>query len=55
VEIAIFPPMIPSRPAMLAMVEAESIDPSAANILRRYFHENRDAFWSDALADHGLL
>ena len=41
--------------AMLTMVEAESIDSEAEAILRRYFHENRDAFWSDALADHGLL
>ena len=41
--------------ALLAMVQQGSVLPTAAEILRTYFQQNRDAFWSDALADHGLL
>ena len=41
--------------ALLAMVQQGSIDAAAALPLRAYFQQNRDAFWSDALAHHGLL
>jgi hypothetical protein len=40
---------------LLAMVEEGAISPSAAPILRAYFHHNRDAIWSDALVEHGLV
>jgi hypothetical protein len=40
---------------LLAMVQRGSVDAAAADILRAYFQQNRDAFWSDALAHHGLL
>jgi hypothetical protein len=41
--------------ALLAMVQQGSIEAVAAEILRAYFQQNRDALWSEALADHGLL
>lgn len=41
--------------ALLAMVDQRALHASAANILRSYFHHNRDAFWTDALERHGLL
>ena len=41
--------------ALLAMVQQGSIHATAAKILRAYFQQNRDAFWSDALTHHGLL
>ena len=41
--------------ALLAMVEQEALDASAANILRTYFRDNRDVFWADALEHHGLI
>jgi hypothetical protein len=41
--------------ALLAMVQQGSIHAAAEKVLRAYFHQNRDAFWSDALADHGLV
>lgn len=41
--------------AMLSMVQRDAVDASAASILRTYFQQNRDAFWRDALAYHGLL
>ena len=41
--------------ALLAMVKQGSIDARASDVLRAYFQENRHAFWSDALADHGLV
>jgi hypothetical protein len=41
--------------ALLAMVKQGSIDATASDVLRAYFRQNRDAFWSDALADHGLV
>ena len=41
--------------ALLAMVEQGSLHEAAPQILRAYFWQNRDAFWSDALAHHGLL
>lgn len=40
---------------LLEMVERGSIHPAAARALRGYFHENRGAFWIEALAFHGLL
>lgn len=40
---------------VLSMAERGVVDPVAANILRAYFRQNRDAFWSDALVRHGLL
>jgi len=41
---------------LLAMVERGAIDvAAAAPLLRAYFRDNRDAFWADALATHGLL
>jgi hypothetical protein len=40
---------------LLAMVKAGSIDVGAADVLRAYFQQNRDAFWSDALTSHGLI
>jgi hypothetical protein len=41
--------------ALLAMVEQGSIEATAADVLRAYFQQNRDAFWSDALAHHDLI
>lgn len=41
--------------ALLAMVNQGSIDATAADILRAYFQQNRAAFWSDALEEHGLV
>jgi hypothetical protein len=42
--------------ALLAMVQQGAVDEAvAAAALRTYFQQNRNAFWSDALADHGLL
>ena len=42
--------------ALLAMVQRGSVDATlAAPLLRRYFQEIRDALWSEALEDHGLL
>ena len=41
--------------ALLAMVRQGSIHAAAAPALRAYFRQNRDAFWSDALAHRGLL
>jgi hypothetical protein len=41
--------------ALLAMVQQGSILAAAAQALRAYFQQNRDAFWSDALTHHGLL
>ncbi|MBZ0237753.1 MAG: hypothetical protein K8M05_35895 [Deltaproteobacteria bacterium] len=41
--------------ALVAMVERGAIDATAAPLLRAYFRAVRDAFWSDALAEHGLL
>jgi hypothetical protein len=40
---------------ILEMVEQGSTSAAAAGILRTYFRQNRDAFWGDALEDHGLL
>lgn len=40
---------------LVAMVEQDAIGPEAATILRGYFRNNRDAIWSDALAEHGLV
>ena len=41
--------------AMLAMLNQGSIGAAAVEILREYFRQNRDAFWSDALVHHGLI
>lgn len=41
--------------ALLGMVKQGSIDARASDALRAYFQQNRDAFWSDALAHHGLV
>jgi len=41
--------------ALLAMVDAGTILPDAEPTLRRYFRENRDTFWADALTRHDLL
>jgi hypothetical protein len=45
--------------ALLAMMQQGSIDETdattATKILRAYFEQNRDAFWSDALLEHRLL
>jgi hypothetical protein len=41
--------------ALLAMVSQGTIHSEAAQVLRAYFQQNRDALWSDALAEHGLL
>lgn len=41
--------------ALLAMMKKGSIEAPAAQALRTYFQENREAFWSDALEEHGLL
>jgi hypothetical protein len=40
---------------LLAIVRQGSINTAAADMLRAYFRQTRDAFWSDALADHGLV
>jgi hypothetical protein len=40
---------------LLAMVQQGSVDAAVARALRAYFRQNRDAFWSDALAHHSLL
>jgi hypothetical protein len=46
----------PDSKALLAMVDEGSIEPDlAARALRAYFQRNRDALWTDALADHGLI
>jgi hypothetical protein len=41
--------------ALLAMAQQGSIHAAAAQALRAYFQQDRDAFWSDALTHHGLL
>ena len=41
--------------ALLAMVQQGSIQAAAAQALRAYFQQNRDAFWIDALVEHRLL
>lgn len=41
--------------SLRAMVEQGSLQPGAEQLLRSYFQQNRDAFWSDALEYHGLL
>ena len=41
--------------ALLAMVGRGSIDATGADVLRAYFRQNRDALWSDALEEHGLI
>ena len=41
--------------ALLSMVEEGSLTAEAATILRRYFAETRESFWSDALESHGLI
>ena len=41
--------------ALRAMVKQGSINPRASDLLRAYFQQNRNAFWSDALAHHGLI
>lgn len=41
--------------ALLAMVTQGSIEATAADVLHAYFQQNRDAFWSDALAHHGSI
>jgi hypothetical protein len=40
---------------LLAMVQQGSIHADAAKTLHAYFQQNRDAFWSEALAHHGLV
>jgi hypothetical protein len=40
---------------LLAMVQRGAIDATASPLLRAYFDQNRDAFWTDALVDHGLV
>jgi hypothetical protein len=45
----------PDSEALLAMVEQGELDPLAGDLLRAYFREHRDAFWSDALSHHDLL
>lgn len=37
----------------IARGELESV--AVEQVLRRYFRENKDVIWSDALAEHGLL
>ena len=37
----------------IARGELESVD--VEDVLRRYFRENKDVIWSDALAEHDLL
>jgi hypothetical protein len=41
--------------ALMSMVKRDSIDAEGAEVLRRYFRQNRDALWSDALAHHDLM
>lgn len=41
--------------ALLAMLELDAFTDEAAPALRRYFQENRDVLWPDALAHHDLL
>lgn len=41
--------------ALLAMVDHDALTADAEPILRSYFQRNRDALWSDALAEHELL
>jgi hypothetical protein len=41
--------------ALLAMVAQGSINATASSVLRAYFQQNRNALWSDALAQHGLV
>ena len=41
--------------ALLAMVQQGLVHAAAAQALRAYFQQNRDAFWRDALTHHGLL
>lgn len=45
----------PDSEALLAMVEQASITAAAEPILRAYFQQNRETFWSDALEHHGLI
>lgn len=37
----------------IALGEIESVE--VEEVLRRYFRENKDVIWSDALAEHDLL
>ena len=41
--------------ALLAMVKQGSLSAAAADLLRTYFQQNREALWSDALEEHGLV
>jgi hypothetical protein len=41
--------------ALLSMVKQGAISVEAEDALRAYFQQNCHAFWSDALADHGLV
>lgn len=42
--------------ALLRAVERDSVaDPELSDLLLRYFRENQDVIWSDALIYHGLL
>ena len=40
---------------LLAMVQRDVIEPTAASALRTYCHDNRSVFWEDALAAHTLI
>ena len=44
-----------SRLLLDAIARGELGSVPVEDILRRYFRENKDAIWSDALAEHDLL
>ncbi len=54
-----------SKPGVISKEESEQLivliesndlgQPAASSILRKYFRENRDKLWPEALIEHGLV
>jgi hypothetical protein len=41
---------------LIKWIESDDVDHDAMRgTLSKYFHENKDVIWADALADHDLL
>ncbi len=46
---------VDSRLLLSAIVRGELASAEVETVLRKYFRENKDAIWVDALAEHELL
>lgn len=46
---------VDSRSLLAALAQVTLMNAQVEEILRRYFRENKDVIWSDALLEHGLL